>query len=144
MDRIADRVAIAELYARYCWALSTHDWDAIDALVLPTASIDATAFGGPSLPWSSFKRYVAEALGSAETFYAATSVVSDVRGSAASTVAAFVAHLSFPAGGEGRIVIDEGGWFVDELGRNENGWVVESRVEKLGFMATRQVATGES
>jgi hypothetical protein len=136
MDETADRVAVTELYARYCWALSTHEWDAIDPLILSTASIDATAFGGPSLPWSSFKQYVVEALGPAETFYTATSVVTDVRGIEASAVAAFVAHLSFPTGDEGRIVIDEGGWFVDELRRDQNDWVVASRVEKLGFMTT--------
>ena len=139
MDGTADRVAITELYARYCWALSTKDWDAIDPLILPTASIDATAFGGPSLPWSSFKPYVVEALGAAEMFYTATSIVTDLRGRAASAVAGFVAHLSFPAGDEGRVVIDEGGWFVDELRREENGWVVESRVERIGFMTTTHV-----
>jgi hypothetical protein len=139
MDGTADRVAITELYARYCWALSTHDWDAIDPLISPTASIDATAFGGPAVPWSSFKKYVAEALGPAETFYTATSVFADVRGENARAVAAFVAHLSFPAGDEGHVVIDEGGWFVDDLRRDENGWVVESRVERLGFMTPEEV-----
>jgi hypothetical protein len=144
MDEIADRVAITGLYARYCWALSTHDWDAIDSLMLPSAWIDATAFGGPALPWSSFKGYVAEALGRAESFYTATSVFADVRGTTASAVAAFVAHLSFPDGDEGRVVIDEGGWFLDELRHDDNGWVVESRVEKLGFMATVEVPAAES
>jgi len=119
-----DRAAIADLYARYCWALSVHDWDAIDALVLPDARIDATAFGGPCLAWPEFKAFLADFMSDAQSFYTPTGLVVDFASGAADAKAGFVANLSFSTPDGGRLEISEGGWFLDSLTKTGDGWRV--------------------
>lgn len=44
---ISDKVEINELLARYCHALDEKDWHPFQAIFLPDAVLDFTAFGGP-------------------------------------------------------------------------------------------------
>ena len=138
MDDPSDRAAIAEMYARYAFALSTQNWSELDRFVLADASYDATAYGAPSvMPWSEFRSWAAEALSAVQGFHTVTGVlVDDLSDFGAKATACFVAALSADAGDGTRIEISEGGWFFDDLVRTTEGWRVQARVEKLGFMRT--------
>lgn len=47
LQDISDKVEINELLARYCHALDEKDWHSFQAIFLPDAILDFTAFGGP-------------------------------------------------------------------------------------------------
>lgn len=138
-DEVADRSAITDLYARYCWALSTHDWDAMDSMYVDSATIDATALGGEKLRWPELKARYAESRSEHRIFCTATSIVIDLDGDVANVVAAFLANVSFPGGDDTRVELSEGGWLVDRLQRTVNGWRVTERVYRVGFQTTTNI-----
>jgi hypothetical protein len=135
-DEPADRVAITDLYARYCWALRNHDWDTMDSVFVESATIDVTAFGGPKMQWPDFKAWFAKSLPETRIFCTTTSILTDLHGDAADVVAAFLANLSSPGDGDTRIDVSEGGWFIDRLERTANGWRVAGRLYRAGFQTT--------
>lgn len=137
-QEVADRLAILDLLARYAHAVDTEDWDAYAALFTADATIDYTAFGGPSGDVAS----TVEFLRSAMSMFRSTQHLNglpliDLDGDTA-TVRTPCHNPMVPEPGSGT-AFTCGLWYRDRLVRTGDGWRFAHRGEDrlyLGPLAT--------
>jgi len=108
VQEMSDRLEIQDLLARYCEAIDSHDWDALDDIFTADAIIDYTAAGGAKGNLPETKAYLERAL---EQFFNPMVVERDGQ-----------PHTLFV-----------GIWYCDELIRTKAGWRIQHRREELSY-----------
>jgi ketosteroid isomerase-like protein len=133
LQEISDRLEIQDLLARYSHAIDRRDWDALDRIFTPDASIDYTAMGGARGTLPEMKSYLAAALAYFKGFQhlVATSELA---------ITGDTAHAKTICHNPMIIEVDGadwpffcGLWYHDKLVRTENGWRISERSEEKSY-----------
>ena len=127
-DATADRVAIQDLIARYAVIVDSRDFDALDAVFIPEARIDFTAFGGPVGSPAEIKTFLRDSLGIfRRTQHLMGLPVIDVDGDHATARTPCTNPMVLAdADGADKVWLI-GLWYDDELVRTADGWRFASR-----------------
>lgn len=126
--RAADRAEIAELYARYAWALNDRDWTAWEAIFTEDAKIDNSNAGGVIDSRSELSSFLATTLESFEHLLnAINTVVIDFGGDHDASSRAMLSKVA----GDPPTYMNVRGFYRDRLRRTDHGWRVSERVETI-------------
>ena len=123
-----DRVAIADLIARYAHVVDSGNFDALDGLFTADARIDFTAFGGPAGSLGDIKQFLHDSLGIfRRTQHLMGLPLIDVDGDRATarTSCTNPMVIDDPDGTTKVWLI--GLWYDDEFARTDDGWRFTSR-----------------
>lgn len=128
LQEISDKLEINELLARYCHALDQKDWGAFQAVFLPDATLDFTAFGGPKGSPGELQDFFSPILnGLASTQHTVSTVRIDLAADSATVRSAAIVPMTAksPEGKESTFV--SGLWYEDTCQRTKEGWKIKSR-----------------
>ena len=132
LQSLSDRLAIDDLLTAYTVAIDTHDWDRLDTVFTPDATLDYTASGGLAGAFPEVKAWLAETL---PMFTAMQHFVTqkEVRlaGDEASVRAYFLNPLVIDRQDGSRWQMDVGGIYAHELVRTAAGWRSTRLVEEM-------------
>lgn len=134
LQEISDRLEIQDLLNRYCHAIDSRDWDALDDVFTPDARIDYSEAGGAVGGYAEIKAWLPKAL---ERFPAYQHMVATSRLDIDGDEAAARTILFNPmvhrdeAGGEQVFFI--GLWYRDRLVRTPAGWRIAERREEMSY-----------
>lgn len=137
LQDISDKLEINELLARYCHALDQKDWEAFQAIFLPDAVLDFTAFGGPKGSPDELQEFFTPILNSlASTQHTVSTIKIDLAGDSASARSAAIVPMTAktPEGKESTFV--SGLWYEDDLERTQDGWRIKSRKQVRSWTAS--------
>lgn len=130
MQTAEDIVAIQQLLAAYVYAIDAKDYDALDAVFLPGATVDYRAAGGAAGTWPAMKDWLARALAAFPlTQHLIGLPLIRLDGDRASARTMLINPMQFgrPQGDHLFLV---GCTYVDDLVRTIDGWRIASRVEQ--------------
>ena len=133
LQQLSDRFEIHDLLAAYSHAIDTRDWDALDNVFTPDASIDYTAFGGPSGTLSEIKEFLASALEGFVGFQHLVAAPLIVLEGDHATGKTYCHNPMVLADGEGEKVWFLGLWYHDEFTRTPHGWRISHRHEERAY-----------
>jgi hypothetical protein len=133
---LSDRIEIDDLITSYTVAVDTGDWDRLDEVFTPDATIDYTATGGIAGEFPEVKKWLAETL---PAFFSGTQhyvTQKDVRIDAVDPDRAdvrvyFYNPMVFHEAEGKKPLIDLGGYYHHELVRTPDGWRSRRLVEEL-------------
>lgn len=134
---LTDRVAIADLIARYSVLVDNAQWDAVTALFTPDASIDFSAFGAPAMSPPQLRDFLAASL---PTFRRTQHLMGlpliDLDGDAATarTPCLNPMVLDSPDGSTSAWLI--GLWYDDTFHRSDSGWRFAARKQDRCYTVT--------
>ncbi|MBC2660216.1 nuclear transport factor 2 family protein [Novosphingobium flavum] len=134
LQEISDRLEIDDLLARYCHAIDSRDWDALDAVFTPDARIDYSETGGAAGSYPEIKAWLPRAL---ERFPAYQHMIATTRLELEGDAARARTILFNPmvhrdeAGREQVFFI--GLWYRDRLVRTDAGWRIAERHEEMTY-----------
>lgn len=124
---VEDRLAIIDLTVAYCWALDTHEWDALDRVF--TADVVAELASPPLVGVEAIKERVARALvplDDSQHMVTNHQIVFDPSGDRATCRCYLQAqHVRRDAEGGANYVI--GGRYEDTVVRTADGWRIAHR-----------------
>lgn len=129
---ISDRIEIADLLTRYTRAIDTGEWDRLDEVFIPDATIDYTATGGIEGEFPKVKAWLAEML---PMFPRRHHVIAqsevEVTGDEATVLAYFLNPMVLPQPDGSELLWDFGGYYRHRLVRTAAGWRSARLVEEL-------------
>lgn len=137
LQDISDKLEINELLARYCHALDQKDWKAFQAIFLPDAILDFTAFGGPKGSPAELQEFFIPILSSlASTQHTVSTIKIDLAGDNAAARSAAIVPMTAkaPEGKESTFV--SGLWYEDDLVRTPAGWKIKTRTQVRSWSAS--------
>lgn len=130
---MSDRDEIAEVLARYAWALVDQDWASYRECFTADAALDFGATGGPAgTPGECAEWMAATMAGFAITFNVIGNVSVRVEGDSATSRTAFTMLLT--TAGDEPSSLEVRGWYDDEHARGPGGWRIARRTETLADM----------
>src|SRR4051794_19077603 len=132
---VADRLAIEDLLTRYAVAVDTGDWDALDTVFTPDASIDYTSAGGIKGGRDEVKKWLAEVLAMfplRQHIICSRHVTLD--GDSATVRAYFINPMGMSVGENKRFSV-MGGYYHHRLTRTSDGWRSAELVEEFLYDA---------
>lgn len=133
-DRVADRIEIEELLARYAWAMSDKDWTAWQGVFADGASVDYATAGGPTGSPAEAASWLE---GTFAMFESAIShignVVVDFDGDDAASVRSLY-KMAMKIAGDPPTHLEACGWYRDRVVRTADGWRIADRFEQLVYM----------
>jgi hypothetical protein len=140
-DRLADRLAIADLVTAYAHAVDDRDWARWEALFLPDAVIDYTSAGGIVGSPAELAAWMPGALAAFEFCLHSTSTHEiTFTGPDSATGRAHVFNRN-GARWEGRPeIVDVGAVYVDSYQRDGDRWRFASRVEHTTYITGGEFA----
>ena len=129
LHALEDRMAIAELLARYADMVDRREWNRLGRIFALEGTIDFRASGGPHGPFREVLAWLDRALDSwPKSLHVISNVIVDLDGDRASSRCYF--HVT--AGRENRegaqYTLTDSGRFIDRLIRTANGWRIVERV----------------
>jgi len=135
---IADRLAVHDVLVRYVWAIDDKDWDALDDVFTPDATLDYTSSGGVAGTFPEVKAWLAKMLAAFPvTQHLLGNVDVRVDGDTATARAAFFNPMGAATRAGPLHHFFLGGRYDDELVRTPAGWRIARRVEtQLWFEGT--------
>jgi 3-phenylpropionate/cinnamic acid dioxygenase small subunit len=125
---VADRIAIADLMARYATMVDTRAWHLHDQVFTADAHTDYVSTGGPAGPATEVMAWLDRALsGWPINLHVIANLVVDFDDEDhARAHCYFYAPMGRPEGG-GQFVITNGGSYEDRLVRTTDGWRIAER-----------------
>lgn len=135
-DRLADRLAIADLVTAYAYAVDDRDWVRWESLFLPNAFVDYTSAGGIAGTPADLAAWMPDAMAAFE-FCLHTTSTHEVRftGPDSATGRAHVFNRN-GARWDGRPeIVDVGAVYEDTYARHNNRWRFARRVEHTTYIA---------
>jgi hypothetical protein len=130
MQEMSDRIEIGDLIARYAHAIDDRDYDALDRIFTPDATIDYTELGGEKGTLAETKRYLAEAMGGFGSYqHMSATTRLDLDGDRAKARTILFNPMMMKHEGEDRMFFI-GLWYRDDLVRTEAGWRIAHRREE--------------
>ncbi|MGO1056263.1 nuclear transport factor 2 family protein [Crossiella sp. CA198] len=116
VNRLADRVAVAETVARFAWSQDLKDWDGLRAVLAETVTMDVSEhLGAPAQELSADDFVVASRVvleGFQSTHHSTSNVIVEVEGDHAVYRSFVVAHHHVPADEVDWLVV-RAFWFID-------------------------------
>jgi 3-phenylpropionate/cinnamic acid dioxygenase small subunit len=134
LQEMSDRLEIQDLFARYSFAIDDRDYDALDAVFLPDATIDYSETGGAKGSVAEIKKWLPVAMERFPKFQhmVATTQLELDGDRASSRTILFNPMVYRKPDGEDQIFFI-GLWYRDELVRTPAGWRIASRYEEMGY-----------
>lgn len=134
LAEVADRLAIQDLLTRYTRAIDGREWNLLDTVFLPDATLDYTAVGGQRGRFPEMKAWLAQALG---TYDATQHMISNHDIRVTGDTATSRVYVFNPMGkkrDDGQLgLFFMGGYYVDRLVRTAAGWRIAERIEELSW-----------
>lgn len=125
-----DRDEIAEVLARYAWALVDQDWASYESCFTADATLDFSSTGGPTgKPAEAAAWMTTTMAGFTVTFNVIGNLQIRVDGDTAASRTAFTMLLK--TAGDEPTYLEVRGWYNDEHVRTADGWRIASRTESL-------------
>ncbi|HET8613205.1 MAG TPA: nuclear transport factor 2 family protein [Sphingomonas sp.] len=133
LQEMSDRIEIQDLMTRYAYAIDDRDWDALDHVFTPDATIDYSDMGGSKGDLPSTKRFLAEAMPNFPAFQhlSATTLIRLDGNSATARTILFNPMVMEHEGA--RRVFFIGLWYNDTLVRTAEGWRISARREQKSW-----------
>ena len=124
LQQISDRLETADVLTRYTRAIDTGEWDLLDTVFTPDATIDYTESGGIAGEYAAVKPWLAEVLPAffLRRLHMLGQVESVVDGDTASVTAYFHNPMAMADGAGGEKVVELGGVYHHEMVRTAEGW----------------------
>jgi len=130
LREVADRIEIDDLLTRYAMAIDDGDWDALDSVFMPEATIDYTSAGGIRGTFPEVKAWLEKALA---PFPVRQHVIANKRvvidGDRATVRAYFFNPMLLNLADGSRRSAPGGGYYNHRLVRTPEGWRSEELVE---------------
>lgn len=130
MHATDDIVEIQQLLATYVYAIDAKDYDALDAVFVPGATVDYRAAGGAAGHWPTMKTWLKAALAPfplTQHLIGLPLIRLDGDRASARTMLFNPMRFARPAGDQLFFV---GCTYVDDLVRTRDGWRIAKRVEQ--------------
>ena len=129
LRRLADRLEIGELLARYADMVDRRDWPRMDRIFALEATIDFRPSGGPCGPFREMIAWLDRALDSwPNNLHLITNVIVELDGDRASSCCYFHVPIGREAHDGRQVTLTESGRFLDRLIRTADGWRIVARV----------------
>jgi 3-phenylpropionate/cinnamic acid dioxygenase small subunit len=129
LRNLIDQNAIRELLTRYPQMVDKREWQRMDEIFAPGASIDYTSSGGAAGPYRETLAWLASAL---EPWPLNLHFISnfDIRvdGDTARSSCYFMAPMGREEPDGSQTMTSNAGYYHDELVRTQEGWRIQSRV----------------
>lgn len=133
LQNMSDRFEIQDLLTRYCTAIDSRNWAALDDIFTPDAIIDYTEAGGARGTLSEIKIYLEKAL---EQFSNMQHMISapdlTIDGDTATARSILFNPMVVERDGAPHTFF-VGMWYCDDLVRTEQGWRISHRREELSY-----------
>lgn len=131
LQEISDRLEIQDLMVEYCYAIDMKNWDALDEVFTPDATIDYSEMVGFKGTLPEAKKFLAEGLAvmDAGQHIVSTSKIK-IEGDRAYGRTICTNPMVFKPTDQFFCV---GIWFRDEFLRTEKGWRISSRYEERSW-----------
>lgn len=127
---MSDRDEIAEVLARYAWALVDRDWSSYLTCFTPDAALDFSATGGPrGTPAQAVEALTTLMAGFSVTFNTIANVQITVDGDTGTSRTGFTMLLKID--GDPPTYLEVRGWYDDEHVHGPDGWRIARRSETL-------------
>lgn len=137
LQDISDKLEINELLARYCHALDQKDWEAFQAIFLPDAILDFTAFGGPKGSPADLQAFFTPILSSlASTQHTVSTIKIDLAGDNATARSAAIVPMTARVSEGKESTFVSGLWYEDALLRTPGGWKIKTRTQVRSWTAS--------
>ncbi len=146
LQEISDRMEISDLLTRYSHAIDFREWDALDDIFTPDASIDYSETGGTKGNYAQIKAWLPGALERFPRYQhmiATTKLDLDGDEARCRTILfnpmVYKAEGGAQGGAEGgpqggaEQVFFIGLWYRDRLVRTDKGWRIAERYEEMGY-----------
>lgn len=132
---ISDRLEIQDLLARYCEAIDTRNFEALDELFTPDAVIDYTEAGGEKGNLTEIKAFLVKALGKFSGMQHMIGLpLITLNGDTASVKTALYNPMVMEQDGKPHTFF-VGMWYIDEMVRTASGWRISKRSEKACYFS---------
>jgi hypothetical protein len=132
-QELSDRLEIQDLITAYSYAIDFHEFDDLDAIFTPDATLDFTATGGIAGQLPEVKSWLASVLvhfGGHQHLVATSSVTLDGDAATARTIC----HNPMWFTDAAQPPMFVGLWYFDTLVRTAEGWRMSSRVQQKGYL----------
>jgi ketosteroid isomerase-like protein len=134
-QELSDRLDIQDLITAYSYAIDFHQFDDLDAIFTPDATLDFTATGGVAGPLPDIKTWLASVLVSfaGHQHLVATS---EVRLDGDAATARTLCHnpMYLPEKDGAQQILFVGLWYLDTFARTADGWRITNRVQQKGYL----------
>jgi len=132
---LADRLEIDDLLTRYAVAIDTKQFDLLDTVFSPDATIDYTSAGGVAGKLPEVRKWLAEVLaGFPMTQHLVGNRDVKIDGDTATARSYFYNPMGMP-GKDGKLsLFFVGGYYNDRLRRTPDGWRIYERIEETAWM----------
>jgi len=134
IKEISDRIRINDLLVRYTLAIDTKDWDLLDSVFQPDATVDYTTSGGIRGKYPEVKAWLEKVLA---TFPMTQHLISNSTITIDGDRATGRTMVFNPMGlknKEGQLqVFYVGAYYLDKLVRTPEGWRIAERFEEQAF-----------
>lgn len=135
LQEISDRLEIDDLLSRYTLAIDGKDFDALDEVFTPDATIDYTTSGGTKGVYPDVKAWLAKALANFPmTQHLLGNKRVTIDGDTATSRTYFYNPMGAPKEGGGLQMFYVGGYYNDRLVRTADGWRIADRFEETAWM----------
>ena len=130
---LSDRFEIQDLLVRYCHAIDTQHFDALDDIFTEDAFIDYTAVGGAKGDLTETKAYLSKALSKFSGMQHMLGLPQiTVNGDTATGRTICFNPMILNREGQPHVFF-VGIWYVDEMVRTEKGWRIKHRAEEFSY-----------
>lgn len=130
LRELSDRLEIQDLLVDYSYAVDRREWDALDRIFTPDATIDFRATGGACGDLPTIKAFLADALAHftvSQHLVAASKIELDGNTATGRTM------CHNPMVLDGGQLLFVGLWYVDRFRRTVDGWRITHREQELAY-----------
>lgn len=130
LRELSDRLEIQDLLVDYSHAVDRREWDALDVIFTPDATIDFRATGGAHGDLPAIKAFLAEALAN---FTVSQHLIAPSKIELAGDTATGRTMCHNPMVLDGGQVLFVGLWYIDRFVRTQDGWRIADRTQELAY-----------
>jgi hypothetical protein len=145
LQEISDRLEIQDLLTRYCYAIDEKNFDDLDNVFTPDATIDYSQVGGETGSYEKIKAYLPSALGDFQYYNHAISTTRLRINGDTAEAHSILFNPMMPKGARGQ----ERFFFVglhyhDHLVRTPQGWRIKTRIEEKPYFYPKEYDASEN
>lgn len=130
-----DRYEIEQLLYRYAWMVDERQWQLMDDVFAPHATIDYTSTGGVEGPYREALQWLERALsGWPINLHTIGNIAIEFDGDIASSRCHFIAPMGRRRADGSQEVISNAGYYFDTLTRVDGRWLIAQRICRQTIM----------
>lgn len=135
LSLLADRLAIDDLLTRYATAIDSKQFDLLDTVFTPDATIDYTSAGGIRGSYPDVRTWLSDTLALFPmTQHLVTNRAVTIDGDTAAARSYFYNPMAMPSPDGTISHFFVGGYYNDRLVRTPGGWRIAERIEETAWM----------